>query len=640
MDEEEKCYETEPLGCHLTSQGARFKIYAPHVTSMILEVYARAQDQTPIYKGSMQRVPSSDYVTLIVPGVIAGMYYVWRMMMADGGYSPTIMDPYAKGVYRYEGEWRNLIVAPSQFQCPKPQLTWQQTIIYELHVGHFTHEDPTCPIEERGTLRGLIRRLPYLKQLGITTIELLPIFKWYPHILKNISPITGKMLEDVWGYNPLSFFAVEPRYSVKKTSEGALEELKDLVEAVHQMQMEIILDVVYNHTGEGGENGIKVHFKYLAPEVYYKWSDQQTYLNCAGTGNTLNNNHPVVKQLIKDSLSYWAEEIGIDGFRFDLVSILGQDEKGHWLKESLLNELATLPALAHTKLITESWDAKGSYDVGRMPAPFAEWSDYFRDTMRKFVKGDQGIIQAVVACLSGKEIFFTDPLKGSNQSIHFITAHDGFTLNDLVSYNQKHNEANGEDNRDGHNANYTYNWGVEGDTDQEEILHQRQKIKRNLYSLLLLSKGTPMILMGDELGRTQKGNNNAFCQDNELVWVDWTKQETLYDFVEGVIRLRKQLDYYKHAEDYQLSWHGVKWNQPDLSYYSRSIACYILGKESLFLIANSYYESLSFDLPVIEGKWVQVLNTSQTDALKHQEIMTSQVVMQPYSVCLYKAENL
>lgn len=633
----------EKLGCHLSSEGARFTIYATHAIAMVIEIYQDVNQTTPMIKQVIQRKEGNNYFTAYIKNidgknVTSGMYYVWRIMNEDYSYSPTIMDPYAKGVTYFKGEWRNLIIDTQHYLKEKPKVPWKSTIIYELHVGHFTRIDESIPTQERGTFKGLIRKIPYLKQLGVTTLEILPIFKWYAHTVKNRNPYTGELLEDVWGYNTLAFFAIDERYSVERSSKAALDEFKGFIEAAHEAGLEVILDVVYNHSGEGGEDGVKVHFKYLAPEVYYKYGEHGRYLNCSGTGNTLNTNHPVVKELIKDSLVYWADEIGVDGFRFDLASILGQDEKGRWLKESLLNEIATDPILAQVKLITEGWDAKGSYDVGRMPAPFCEWSDYFRDTIRKFVKGDQGIVPSVSDCMMGKEIYFTDARKGKDQTIHFITAHDGFTMWDLVSYNQKHNEANGEDNRDGHNANYSYNWGAEGDTKDEGVLLARQKAIRNLLSLLMFSKGTPMLLMGDEFARTQQGNNNAFCQDNEMVWVDWKKCNeniALLKFTRKLIGLRKSLDYFKNEEDYTISWHGIHQKQPDLSYYSRSIALFIEGRENLFFIANNYYEPLLFELPVVEGKWKCLINTANLEMVE-EKIDGLCYEVKAYSVCLFQ----
>lgn len=630
----------EHLGCYISDNRGYFSIYATHAFAMVLEVYSDAHENTPMWKQVIDRQEGSHYFKACVPDVHEGMYYVWRIMNEDYGYTPTLMDPYAKGVIYIKGEWRNLVVAKYRKVHKKPSVPWQQTIIYELHVGHFTRMDEQIPIEERGTFKGLIRKIPYLKQLGVTTLELLPIFKWYAHTLKNRNPYSGEVLEDVWGYNTLAFFALDERYSIAKTSEASLQEFKLFLSEAHDAGLEVLLDVVYNHSGEGGEDGVKIHFKYLAPEVYYKFNDAGKYLNCSGTGNTLNTNHPIVKEMIKKSLTYWADEIGVDGFRFDLASILGQDEKGRWLKDSLLNEIANDPILSKVKLITEGWDAKGSYDVGRMPAPFCEWSDYFRDTIRKFVRGDQGIVPSVADCMMGKEIYFTDSRKDASKTIHFITAHDGFTMWDLVSYNQKQNEMNGENNRDGHNGNYSYNWGIEGPTDREDILEARKRAVCNLMSILLLSKGTPMLLMGDEFGRTQQGNNNAFCQDNELVWVDWRRKEqyqSIWQFIKRLIELRKSLDYFKGDSQYEISWHGIHYKQPDWSYYSRSIACLIKGKQSLFFIANNYYEALTFELPPIASKWRCLVNSAYIENDELEVVDRPQYEVKAYSVCLFQA---
>lgn len=642
MESSDRMESHEHLGCCIIHDTGHFSIYAKHAFAMVLEIYTDAYQMTPIYKQLIEHPTENHIFTACIANVHEGMYYVWRIVHEDYSYSPTIMDPYAKGVFYLKGEWRNLMVGSQKYQISKPNIPWKQTIIYELHVGHFTKIDEQIPPEERGTFRGLQRKLPYFKQLGVTTLELLPIFKWYAHTLKNRNPYTGELLEDVWGYNTLAFFAIDERYSVDHTSKSALKEFKEFIESAHEAGIEIILDVVYNHSGEGGQDGITIHFKSLAPEIYYKYNENGQHLNCSGTGNTLNTNHPIVKSLIKDSLIYWANEIGVDGFRFDLASILGQDEKGRWLKESLLNEIANDPVLSQVKLIAEAWDAKGSYDVGRMPAPFCEWSDYFRDTIRKFIKGEQGIIPSVSDCMMGKEIYFMDSRKGKDQTIHFIAAHDGFTMWDLVSYNQKHNEANGENNRDGHNANYSYNWGVEGNTDRKDVLIARQRAMRNLLCILFLSKGTPMLLMGDEFARTQQGNNNAFCQNNALVWVDWkkyTENEALYQFTRYLINLRKTLDYFKNEETYSISWHGVHYKQPDWSYYSRSIACFIEGKQSLFFIANSYYEPLTFELPPIKGKWKCLINTEQLVENTFSEEIVEEAVyeVKAYSVCLFQA---
>ncbi len=633
------------LGCYQVGDATYFSIYATRAWAMLLEVYETENSSLPvarklIYKNECHK---ENVFSAYFSGNKKVSTYVWRMVNEDYSYSPSILDPYAKKVVHFEGDWRNIIGDQLPYTVPKPHIPWKDTILYELHVGHFTYLDQSIAPSQRGTFSGLSHKLAYLKELGVTSIELLPIFKWNRATLKNRHTHTGELLEDVWGYNPISFFCIDERYSERKTSQGALAEFRQLVEKAHQLGLEVILDVVYNHTGEGGYDGFSFHFKTLAPEVYYKYDDMGQYLNCSGTGNTLNTNHQVVKDLIISSLVYWSSEIGVDGFRFDLASILGQDEKGRWLKHSLLHEIAEHPILSKVKLISESWDAKGSYDVGRMPLPFREWSDYFRDNMRKFVKGDQGIVEAISDCLMGKEIYFANPKKNNVHAIHFMTAHDGFTMWDLLSYNEKHNEVNGESNRDGHNANYSYNWGEEGETENQAILEARKRGMRNLMSLLLLSRGVPMLLMGDEIARTQKGNNNAFCQDDETVWVDWNMIKTFEEnflFTKKVIHLRKELDYFKQDNEdaYEISWHGIQYGKPDRSYYSRSIACHIQGKESLFMVANSYHDCLQFELPPTHDKWLCLIDTSFQKQPADEAIIDEKCyVVQPYSICLFKA---
>ena len=644
---------TPQFGCQLNAHGANFGIYSDIAPAMVLEVYKSLEDSTPIVKIILKREDClvEHVFHVAIEDITADMAYVWRILQEDGSYSPSVIDPYTYGVKQLYGEWRNSIVEQGAGVITKPHIPWTDTVIYELHVGHFTKAASSgVKEEERGTFKGLMEKIPYLKQLGVTALELLPIFMCNHFIVQNRNPETGELLGDIWGYNTIGFFALEPQYTVEKDSAKGIAEFKAFVEAAHQNHMEIILDVVYNHSGEGGMDRPSLSFRRLSNNTYYKMNGNGEYLNCSGTGNTLNTNQPIVKQLILDSLRYWTVQMGVDGFRFDLASILGQDAEGRWLKQSLLNEIAEDPVLSKVKLITESWDAKGSYDVGRMPLPFREWSDYFRDTVRKFVKGDQGNVKSVADCTLGKEIYFTEQGKNESHTIHFITAHDGFTMWDLLSYNEKHNLMNGENNRDGNNANYSYNWGIEGETDRPDICSNRIRAMKNFMCLLLLSRGVPMLLMGDEMARTQKGNNNAFCQDNETVWVDWArgqKYKTIFDFTMKLMQLRKRFAYFKaeNIADYDVSWHGVHYTQPDWSYYSRSIAWCIKEPEGkrLYFIANSYHEPLRFELPPEAKKWRRVVDTHLEAPydIDLQGIPINETLYEaaPYSFCVFEAEE-
>ncbi len=636
------------LGCQLEQQGANFGIFSDYAVAMLLTLYKGKGETVPICQVYCDRknYTTGDIFYVYIEDVKEGMHYTWQFIGADGEVSYPLIDPYAYCIVENGREgYRNIVKALVSPNFKKPNIPWEKTIIYELHVGHFTRSNSSGIKEkERGTFKGLIEKLDYLKDLGITTLELLPVFKWKRHTIKNRHPETGLLLQDEWGYNSLSFFALDESYSVNKDGEEVLDEFSEFIEKAHEKGLEIILDVVYNHTGEGGEESAYSSFKKLSNKTYYKLNEEGDYLNCSGTGNTFNTNHQIVNALILASLRYWVVNRGVDGFRFDLASILGQDREGLWMSYSLLNAINEDPILSHVKLIAESWDAKGSYDVGRMPQHFREWSDYFRDTIRKCVRGDAGLTKPLADCLMGKDIYFSDTKKGSQHALHFITAHDGFTLWDLVSYEQKHNLDNGEGNHDGNNANYSTNCGVEGETQEMAIINKRKRLVKNHLSLLLLAKGIPMLLMGDEMGRTQKGNNNAFCHNNPLVWVDWKRSEDFKDiqaFTKKLIYLRQTLLKIDTDEDYTVSWHGVKYNHPDWSYVSKSIACYLKSeKMSYYIVINNYSEALLFDLPPTGSKWVRLMDTNLSTPediqLEGREVYENRYLVECYSICLFK----
>ena len=499
-----------------------------------------------------------------------------------------------------------------------------QTIIYEMHVGGFTrHPNSGVAPARRGTYAGVIDKISYLKDLGVSAVELLPIFAFDE---EDCPP----GLSNYWGYQPLSFFAPHPGYSSRHDPLAVLDEFRDMVKALHRAGIEVLLDVVYNHTTEGNEHGPTICFRGLAnPNYYMLREDKGRYADYTGCGNTLNTNEPIVRRLIVDSLRYWVTEMHVDGFRFDLASILSRDQQGRPMASPpILWDIESDPILANVKLIAEAWDAAGLYQVGQFVGDsWKEWNGRFRDDIRSFLKSDDRLARAVAYRLTGSPDIYDREEREAEQSINFVTCHDGFTLNDLVSYDRKHNEANGEGNRDGSDSNLSWNCGAEGDTSDPEVERLRKRQIKNLLTLTLLAIGTPMLLMGDEVRRSQRGNNNAFCQDSEISWFDWSLVERnadIYRFTKALIALRLNRDLPTERLDMPLTellrrqpveWHGVKLYAPDWSYSSHSLAATIrlLGYEAfLHIIINAYWEPLDFELPSFDGShgsWRRCVDT-------------------------------
>jgi glycogen operon protein len=515
-------------------------------------------------------------------------------------------------------------------------------VIYELCVRGFTAH-PSAGVAAPGTFAGLIEKVPYLSELGITTVELLPIAEWDENEVRHRSPLTGEPLRNLWGYNPITFSAPKAGLAADRGPGGALGELRRLVEALHAAGIEVVLDVVYNHTSEGdGMPGGPVHsFRGIEDAVYYLYDPESgDYLDATGCGNTVACNHPVVANLIVDSLRFWAAEVGADGFRFDLASVLTRGAGGVPLAQPpVLERIAEDPLLADRVLIAEPWDAGGLYQLGlfarqrtsESAGRWAEWNDRFRDDVRRFVRGEPGMAGALAARLAGSRDVFHDSPLGPLASINFVTCHDGFTLADLVSYDHKHNEGNGEGNRDGTAANHSWNCGVEGPTDDPAVLALRRRQARNLLTLLLVAQGVPMLLAGDELGRTQRGNNNAWCQDNEVGWVDWAPAAAdagLLRFTRGLLAFRRAHPGLRRhtflsgvpagpAGRPDVAWHGTRLGHPDWGPRSRCLAMHLAGEHApapdcdLFLAANASDGDLSFELPApARGeRWVRVVAT-------------------------------
>jgi glycogen operon protein len=572
------------------------------------------------------------YWHVFVPGLRTGQIYAYR---ASGPFDPSrgfrfdgskvLLDPYGRSVaipdqFDREAATRAGDNAASAMKSVVADLSaydwegdaplqrpFERTVIYEMHIRGLTrHENSGVTPEKRGTYAGVIEKIPYLQDLGVTAVELLPVYQFDP---QEAPP----GLANYWGYNPISFFAPHAEYSSRRDPLGVLDEFRDMVKSLHRAGIEVILDVVYNHTAEGNEFGPTSCFKGLENEAYYIPSkDKQDYANYSGCGNTLNANHAVVRRLILDSLRHWVQEMHVDGFRFDLASILSRDIEGRPLANPpILWDIETDPMLSGTKLIAEAWDAAGLYQVGSFFGDrWKEWNGRFRDDVRAFVKGDPGHVGNVASRFLASPDIYGHRDREPERSVNFVTAHDGFTLNDLVSYNEKHNLANKEQNRDGDNHNLSWNCGVEGPADDEAVEKLRRRQIKNFFAINLLSLGVPMLLMGDEVRRTQQGNNNTYCQDNELNWFDWNlldKHPDIYRFVKNLIHLRLSLPAYKQnrnltltefLEQAPISWHGVKLNQPDWSEHSHSLAFFVDGELARFhLIFNAFSEELTFELP-------------------------------------------
>jgi glycogen operon protein len=496
-----------------------------------------------------------------------------------------------------------------------------RTVIYEMHVRGFTqHSNSGVADNLRGTYAGLIEKIPYLRELGITAVEFLPVFQFDPH-----DAPAG--LVNYWGYSPVSFFAPHRAYSSRQDPLGPVDEFRDMVKALHRAGIEVILDVVFNHTAEGDHNGPTISFRGLDNSAYYLLErDRSRYANYSGTGNTLNANHPIVRRMIVDSLRYWVQEMHVDGFRFDLASILSRDSFGQpMLEPPVLWDIESDPALAGTKMIAEAWDAGGLYQVGTFAGDsWREWNGQFRDDVRSFFRGDDGSVARIADRLLGSPQIYGHKEREAEVSVNFVTCHDGFTLNDLFSYNVKHNEQNGESNRDGASDNRSWNCGVEGPSSNPAVESLRNKNVKNLLGCTILSLGMPMIAMGEEVRRTQHGNNNAYCQDNEISWFDWSlisKHADVLRFVKLLIerRLARQFDDESGMETLNdllrysnKAWHGVKLNQPDWRASSHSVALSVeVVKEAyvFHLILNAYWEPLEFELPANSG-WRRWIDTS------------------------------
>ena len=625
-----------PLGATLAQGGVNFSLYSRDATGIELLFFDQPDDPKPSQTIVLDPVfnRTYHYWHIFLSGIQPGQIYGIR---AHGPFDPSrglrfdpskvLLDPYGRAVVVPEQYSRvaasqaggntstamkSVVVNPSAYDwegdvpLKRPSA---RTIIYEMHVGGFTrHPSSGLASEKRGTFAGLIEKIPYLQELGITAVELLPVFQF------DVQDCPSEKV-NYWGYAPVSFFAPHQAYSSRQDPLGPVNEFRDMVKALHRAGIEVILDVVFNHTAEGDHKGPTVSFRGLDNNAYYILEDDRArYANYTGTGNTLNANHPVVRRMIVDSLRYWVQEMHVDGFRFDLASILTRDAAGRVLPNPpVLWDIESDPITAGTKLIAEAWDAAGLYQVGSFIGDsWKEWNGRFRDDARSFFRAEEGSVARFADRFVGSPDLYGHKQREPEQTVNFVTCHDGFVLNDLVSYNRKHNEANDEGNRDGADDNRSWNCGVEGPTDDPAVERLRNRQVKNFLAVTLLSVGVPMILMGDEVRRTQRGNNNAYCHDNELSWFDWSlvaKHADVHRFV-TLLNQRRLMRTVEHERQRKTlieliqrankSWHGVKLGQPDWSSSSHCIVLNVEMKEDgllVFLIMNAYWETLEIELP-------------------------------------------
>ncbi len=664
-----------PLGVHFTRNGIQFSIFSRNATAVTLLLFesdgpGSSYVEIPL---SSQTNKTGDIWHILVEGLKEGQLYGYRI---DGPYSPEqghrfnkhklLIEPYARaitGIDKWDfhsalgydpaspdkdfsrSDTDNAADVPKGIALYRardekdvpPEIAERDYIVYELHVRGFTI-DESSGVAHRGTYKGLVEKIPYLKDLGVTAVELMPVQEFNENDNANLNPLTGERLKNFWGYNTVCFFAPKASYASSRGMGDQVAEFKDMVRAFHDAGIHVILDVVFNHTAEGDETGPTFSFRGIDNSIYYILDeDKRYYRNFSGCGNTLNCNHPLVRGFILEVLRYWVIDLKVDGFRFDLASVLGRDQNGDIMKNAPLIEIiGEDPILRNTKIIAEAWDAAGAYQVGGFPGRWAEWNGKYRDDVRKFWRGDKNSVGKFATRITGSSDLYEKSGKGPLESINFITCHDGFTLNDLVSYNEKHNLANGENNHDGEIYNLSSNWGVEGPEADNQIALIRLRIIKNFIATLFLSQGIPMLLAGDEFRRTQGGNNNAYCQDNQISWINWGLLETnsdLHRFTREMIRFRKKHPVLRKENFFtglaapgkahpDLTWHSSSIDEPDWEPDSHAIAMLVNGEyaempegvrdNDLYIIFNASASGSNFSIPdPPSGRgWKVALDTS------------------------------
>jgi isoamylase len=653
-------FETEPgsphpLGATIRDNGVNFSLFSSSATGVELLLFDEHDSPQPIQ--TIELIPSKNktfhFWHIFVKDLKAGAHYAFRV---SGPFFPeqglrhnrnkVLIDPYARGNTKtvwnrgdacndsdnVTTSMRSVVIDPGSYdwEGDKPlNRPIEDTIVYEMHVGGFTRSS-SSKVAYPGSFAGLIEKIPYLKQLGVTAVELLPIFDFDETV--PVRYLDGKPLWNFWGYSTLGYFAPHSAFCVRPEDGLHLKEFRDAVKALHKAGIEVILDVVFNHTDEGNQMGPTFCFRGIDNQSYYflvPWA-KQYYMDYSGCGNTFNCNHPMVEKLILECLLYWVNETHVDGFRFDEGSILSRGEDGApAVHPPLVWQVELDEDLMDTKLIAEAWDAAGLYQIGHFPGDrWCEWNGRYRDTIRRFVKGDPGIIGQVADAIAGSSSLYESRGGEPTNSINFVNCHDGFTLNDLVSYNSKHNEANGEGNSDGVNDNLSWNCGAEGETSDQNVEKLRAQQIRNFATILMLSRGVPMIVGGDEVRRSQGGNNNAYCQDNEVSWFDWTKTDKHPDvlrFWQRIIQFRKAHPALRTNAFYtgkrnqrglsDVTWHGTKLNAPGWNdSQARALGFTLAGFDAepdIHVMMNMYWEALEMDVPPIAGRqWLRAIDTS------------------------------
>jgi isoamylase len=641
-----------PPGIAVRPDGVNFSLFSEVATEVELLLFDSATATEPLQTIRLDpfRHKTFHFWHVFVRGCRPGVFYGYRV---DGPNDPAaghrcnpnkiLVGPHAGGISRLLWKRNDAIQMhdnlATSMRCAVVDLSgydWagdrplkrpiHESIIYEMHLAGFTRS-PTAGVTRPGTFAGAIEKIPYLQALGITAVELLPIFEFDDSEIA-LGP-AGQHLRNYWGYSTIGFFSPHSGYSTDRTGRSNLDEFRDLVKALHKAGIEVILDVVFNHTDEGNELGPTQSFRGIDNRTFYLLDPHNpaSYLNYSGAGNTVNANHPVTQKLIVDCVRYWVEQGHVDGFRFDEGSILARGEDGAPLVHPpVLWQIELDDALADTKMIAEAWDAAGLYQVGHFPGDrWAEWNGRFRDDVRRFIRSEPGMVGVIASRLGGSSDIYQARGQTPVNSVNFVTVHDGFTLDDLVSYNQKHNEANGEGNRDGIDENFSWNCGVEGPTGDAAVQALRTRQIKNAFTILLISRGVPMLLGGDEIRRTQGGNNNAYNQDNATSWFDWTlatKNRDMLRFVQRMIAFRKahpalyEPSFYTGAVDHRgmqdISWHGTTLNSPRFDDpVARALACTIAGlhdTSDLHVMMNMFWEPLDFELP--PAQWSVAVDTS------------------------------